>query len=175
MSNPCISRWGLNTFWHNFWFNDYNYSYNYNQDKLISQIINIFLFYGVNLTYNIFANRYWYSKNFNQLRIKTYQRWVIRKPNQFGEVMKYSLRQEADSIFLMKLWILKYGNWFVINQYWFQPLKKKKTYSKRENPNHLDNLNIANISTFKLNFSRIKSLLNTNLTMKTFNSSYYNF
>lgn len=174
MSNPCINRWGLNTFWHNFWYTDFNYAYNQKQDKIFSTLIQIFLFNGVNLTYNLFANQYWYSKNYSQLAIKSYQRWITRKPNQFGEIMRYSLRQEADCVFPMKIWILKYSNWIVINQYWFQPLKKKRQVGIKESPKHLDALNVVKTR----NFSQIRSfktLLSKNLFNQLLTHNYYQF
>lgn len=174
MSNPCINRWGLNTFWHNFWYTDFNYSYNYRQDQIFSQLVNIYIFYGVNLTYNIFANLYWYAKQYKHLSIKTYQRWIVRKPNQFGEIMQYSLRQEADCVFPMKIWILKYSHWVIINQYWFHPLKKKRSFKIHGNPNHLDSLNVATVSTLS-NIRRLKTLFSTHFLKKLLYPNYYQF
>jgi len=174
MSNPCINRWGLNTFWHNFWYADFNYSYNQKQDKIFSTLIQIFLFNGVNLTYNLFANQYWYSKNYSQLSTKSYQRWITRKPNQFGEIMRYSLRQEADCVFPMKIWILKYSHWVVINQYWFQPLKKKRQRGIKESPKHLDALNSAAPNQFG-QLRTFKTLLSKTLLTQLLHREYYKF
>ena len=174
MSNPCINRWGLNTFWHNFWYSDFDYAYNQKQDKIFSTLIQIFLFNGVNLTYNLFTNRYWYFKNYSELSIKSYQRWITRKPNQFGEIMRYSLRQEADCVFPMKIWILKYSNWIVINQYWFQPLKRRKQRGTKESPNHLDSLNT--VTPQHLGHLRsFKTLLLKNLFLNLVTTRYYQF
>ena len=174
MSNPCINRWGLNTFWHNFWYDDFKYAYSLKQDKIFSKLIHTFLFSGVNLTYNLFANNYWYAKNYSQLSIKTYQRWVTRKPNQFGEIMRYSLRQEADCVFPMKIWILKYSHWVIINQYWFQPLKNKRSLNRKESPKHLDSLNLVSKETLE-NVRQFKTLMSKNLLKTLVKRSYYTF
>jgi len=174
MSNPCINRWGMNTFWHNFWYDDFKFAYSHKQDKIFSNLIHIFLFNGVNLTYNLFINSYWYAKKYTQLSTKTYQRWITRKPNQFGEIMRYSLRQEADCVFPMKIWILKYSHWIIINQYWFQPLKKRRGQSRRESPNHLDSLNSVNLKTFS-NVRKFKTLMSTSLLREVVQKPYYTF
>ena len=174
MSNPCINRWGLNTFWSNMWFTDFNYSSTYRQDSIFIKLIELYLFYGLNLTYNVFTNRYWYSTYFDHLAIKSYRRWVIRKPNQFGEIMKYSLRQEADCLFPMKIWLMRYDNWLVINQYWFNPLKRKRMVKANENPNHLDSLNL--LSTPQINrIQRFKNLFLRNVVTRHLRVLYYCF
>ena len=174
MSNPSVNRWGLNTFWHNFWYTDFQYSYNVQQDHIFTKLIHLFLFYGVNLTYNIFASSYWYAKQYSHLTINSYQRWIHRKPNQFGEILKYSLRVEADSIFLMKIWILRYGKWVVINQYWFQPLKKRAFKVITEDPDHVDSVNLIKQSK-KFNLRKIKTLLSRTLIQKLTTNQYYRF
>ena len=174
MSNPSINRWGLNTFWWNFWFNDFSYSSSYKHDQVFIKLTELYLFYGVNLSYNIFANPYWYASNFQHLSIPAYRRWIVRKPNQFGEVMRYSLRNEADCLFPMKIWILRYGNWLIINQYWFHPLKKKKVLNARLNPNHLDSIHILSHSDSKI-LIKFKSLMLKALLAKQFKALYYKF
>jgi len=174
MSNPSINRWGLNTFWHNFWYNDFNYAHSHNLDMAVSKLIHTFLFSGLTLSYNIFANDYWYSKKYEHLRIKGYHRWITRKPNKFGEILKFSLRKEADSVFLMKLWILKYGDWFIVNQYWFQPFKQKKRFFIKKNPSHLDSMTIINEAS-KNDIRRFKTLLTFDYLNKIFSKEYYSF
>lgn len=174
MSNPCINRWGFNTFWHHFWYKDFDMAYEHKQDQIFSKLLRIFLFYGINLSYNIFANNYWYNHSYSQLSIKTYQRWITRKPNQFGEVVQLSVRKEADCIFPMKLWILKYSQWVVINQYWFQPIKKRRLLKSNDDPRHLDS--ITTIRTKNLNVIRkIKTVFSKLVLARLFKSSYYRF
>lgn len=174
MSSPLINRWGLNSFWHNYWYDDFRQSLQYKQDELFTKLIHIFLFHGINFTYNLFANKYWYNTQFKHLVTKSYFRWITRRPNQFGEVLTYSLRQEQDCLFPMKIWIIKYSKWVVINQYWFQPLKFKRNTKGYENPNHLDILHHKSQvghSTLRLT----KTLFSVQLFQKMFRLNYYKF
>ena len=167
MSNPCINRWGMNTFWHNFWFNDFEYSVNIRQDKAITTLITTFIFYGINMSYNIFSNPYWYSKFFSKLSLKTYQRWITYIPKG-KEVLAetYSIRQEADCIFPMKLWILKYSHWVIINQYWFNPFKGRRRKIKLlENPNHIDSCSLKKQYQLK-SVRRLQTIIQFNTFLK---------
>jgi hypothetical protein len=177
MSNPLINRWGLNTFWYNLWFTDYNFKNFYNQDKIFSQLLNVYLFNGLNLPYNIFANQYWYSKLFYRTTAPSYYKWITRKGSQFGELVRYSLRLETECLFPMKLWILRYNNWIILNQYWFYPLKKKLSSFRglsSLNSSHKDAFNLVN-SGRSLNITRLKTLITVNfLKLPSFNY-YYRF
>jgi len=174
MSNPCINRWGLNTIWYNFWYKDFDFAYEHKQDCIFSKLLTLFLFYGVNLTYNIFANTYWYSTAYTKLAIRSYQRWITRKPNQFGEVVHLSVRKEADCVFPMKLWILKYSHWIIINQYWFQPIKKRRVWSANEDPRHLDSVSIFPSKNQTI-LQKIKTIVSKTFLKKVYNSPYYQF
>ena len=176
MSNPCINRWGLNTFWHNFWFNDFDYAINLRQDKSLSILITTFIFYGVNLTYNIFSNKYWYLNLYKNLKSPTYYRWITYKPSGKEELAEnYRIRQEADCIFPMKIWILKYGSWLIINQYWFNPFKgRRRPMRLSENPNHIDSLSLIPTSNLT-NIRRLKTLLSKSFFLQLKKKLYYNF
>lgn len=177
MSNPLINRWGLNIFWYNLWFTDYNFKTFYNQDKIFSQLVYLYLFYGLKLPYNIFANKYWYSFNLYSIRFLPYSKWITRRGSQFGELVRYSLRVETECLFPMKLWILKYSNWVILNQYWFYPLKIKLSLSNKFNLNnmpHADSFNlIKNNKSFKIN--KIKALMTTNFIRAFLSNYYYRF
>lgn len=174
MSNPSINRWGVSTFWHNFWYNDFNYAFILRQDDIFTKLIHIFLIHGINMTYNFFANNYWYLKHFSHLQFLPYQRWVTRKSDQTGKEIKFVIRKEVDAVFLMKLWILRYGNWLIINQYWFRPFKGKRRRRKGENPNHLDSFNFSNTPN-RYDFVKMKTLLMQQLIKKVAIKSYYQF
>jgi len=88
--------------------------------------------------------------------------------------MRYSLRQEADCVFPMKIWILKYSHWIVINQYWFQPLKKKRQRGIKESPKHLDALNSAAPNQFG-QLRTFKTLLSKTLLTQLLHREYYQF
>ena len=174
MSNPSINRWGLNIFWYNFWFTDSHCAKALNQDALFSKLLHIYLFYGINLTYNLFANKYWYASNYYKLSVASYMRLITRKGAQFGELVQYSLRKEADCVFPMKLWILKYSHWIVINQYWFHPLKKSKKIRTLGDSLSQDSFHITKHSKL-VNLRKLKTLLSFNFLKSTLYMNYYKF
>ena len=177
MSNPCINRWGLNTFWHNFWYTDFDYAAGHKQDYAFSRLVTTFLFYGIGVSYNIFANTYWYSQAYSLLSQKTYYRWVTKRDIKYGEKKTFNLRLEADCVFPMKLWILKYSQWFIINQYWFHPLKKYRPLIGQEHPDHRDSVNVVK-PLRNLKFSALrkaKVLFSKNFLRRILYSNYYRF
>lgn len=176
MSNPCINRWGLNTFWHNFWFSDFDYSIQVRQDKAFSLLIKTFIFYGISFSYNIFANKYWYLHLYKHLSIPAYSRWVTYTPSGKKELSEnYTIRQEADCIFPMKIWILKYGHWVIINQYWFNPFKGRRKIMKiLDNPTQLDSFTALTKVSYK-NYRRIKTILTQTYFNKLKKTYYYHF
>ena len=125
MSNPCINRWGINTFWHNFWYSDNHYSYNLKQDDIFTKLLAIYLFHGITLPKMFFSHKYWYAKNAKSFVLPTYFR-LYNLPK-IGDKYKPTciIRQTKDSTFLFKLFIIKYDTWIIINQTWFKPHKKK--------------------------------------------------
>lgn len=164
----------MNTFWYSFWYSDNNYAANLKQDVAFTRLINTFLFYGLNLPHNIFANLYWYSKNFKRNEFPTYFRWVNAVSKAFGETTRYQLRNEIDCVFPMRLWLLRYGNWLIINLYWFQPFKRKRKMRVGFDKTEGDDFIISTPN----NLSNIKKL-KTLLSLKFFNyairKSYYKF
>lgn len=173
MSNPCINRWGLNTFWHNFWFTDFKYAINLREDKAFSALVRIFIFYGLNLSYNLFSSKYWYSHLYSHLSAKNYYRWVTYTPSGKKELSEnYVIRKEADCIFPMKIWILRYGNWIVINQYWFNPFKGRRKIMKIiDNPNHINTFKAIKFPQYK-NYRRIKTIF-SRVYLNNLRSRYY--
>lgn len=174
MSSPLINRWGLNTFWHNMWFSDYNYASNYNQDRIFTTLIKTYLFYGLRLPYNLFANAYWYQRSYYKLSVATYYRWITRKGAQFGELIRYSLRNEADCLFPMKLWILRYDQWLVINQYWFHPLKTKTPVRSLMENRHTDTFHFLRHSNLNA-LKRLKKLTSIAFLRTYTKTNYYTF
>lgn len=174
MSNPSINRWGVNTFWYSFWYSDTKYSENVKQDALFIKLLNIYLYFGVSVSSNLFANLYWYSKQYALLQLPTYTRQLVVKNPLLQTQSTYSLRQKTESIYPMKLWLLKYNNWIVINLYWFQPLKRKNSSSKIKTVTTRDLFTISESPT-TISLRKLKTLF----SIKFFNSLntklYYQF
>ena len=132
MSNPCLNRWGSSTFWSVFWYSDNYYAKNLQQDRIFEKLLNIYLFYGLQTKSTFFLSNYWfYSKPLNSnLSLKSpmenpnnYFRWFEYHDSGLGKKFKDCLREKTTDVYMMKLWILKFVNWIVINVYWFKPIK----------------------------------------------------
>ena len=174
MSNPSINRWGINTFWYSFWYSDTRYSENLKQDSLFIKLLNIYLYFGVNVSSNIFSNLYWYSKQSALLQFPLYSRQFVVKNPLLQTQSSYSLRQKTESIYPMKLLLLKYNNWVVINLYWFQPLKKKNIHLKSKSTNTRDLFMVPESQTM-ISIRKLKTLFSVNFFTKLNTKLYYKF
>ena len=174
MSNPSINRWGVNTFWYSFWYSDTRYSENLKQDSLFIKLLNIYLYYGVNISSNIFSNSYWYSKQFTFLQFPSYSRQLTVKNPLLQTQSSYSLRQKTESIYPMKLWLLKYNNWIVINLYWFQPLKKKNANLKTKTVMTRDLFTVPELPTMT-SVRKLKTIFSIKFFNQLNQKLYYQF
>jgi hypothetical protein len=136
MSNPCLNRWGSNIFWKAFWYSDNHYSANVQQDRFFETLILTYLFYGLRLNINPFVNPFWYNNNKFSVewrlpnREKVYYRWNTKYDLLTEGPIYYQTRTKAKDLYLMRIWILKFVKFIVLNLYWFQPFKKKKSIRK---------------------------------------------
>jgi len=131
MSHPSINRWGSNTFWKALWYSDISYSANLKQDLFFEKLVKTYLRYGIDTTPLAFVKPFWYQLNqkFITERSKRYALRYERPYTQWDKMAEEYIhaiaRKGQDTFYLMRLWILKFSNWVLINLYWFQPLKKK--------------------------------------------------
>ena len=128
MSNPCINRWGLNSFWHHYWFSDTKYALNLQHDRLILELLQTFIKYGSNVHKLTFWNPFWYKKNIQPSNTNSnyLYRWVTMYSKSADTNSTYRLRKEGEEIFLARTSFLKLNSWLIVNFYWFQPDKSKK-------------------------------------------------
>lgn len=174
MSNPCINRWGMNTFWYNFWYSDNNYASQVKQDKIFIKLINIYLIYGLSVPHNVFANLYWYAKHFKKLDFPSYFRWFTTKDTGRGKVETYAIRKSIDCVFPMRLWLLRYDNWLIINLYWFRPFKNKKRHSGFFDRSTHDTFHLQLPETTNA-IRKLKTLLSVEFFNYVVTKSYYKF
>lgn len=133
MSNPCINRWGLNSFWHHYWFSDSRYGMNLQQDRLILSLLQTFVKYGSSAHREVFWNSFWYKTHDPAINIQHNQfyRWLTVNNKDDSAASTYRLRIESEEIFPARISFLKFNSWLIINFYWFQPDKGKKRRSLR--------------------------------------------
>lgn len=165
----------MNTFWYRFWYSDTNYASNINQDRNFTKLINLYIYYGLSVPHNLFYSNYWYKNSLRTLNLPQYYRHLTLKNRVLGVDTNYRLRNKTTDIYPMKLWILKYDHWIVINFYWFQPNKKKSTGKFRSGRQfeavHLGKQQIQ----LKNNLRKIKTLFSLNLMRLFLKKQYYIF
>lgn len=128
MSNPCINRWGLNSLWRHYWYSDSRYAVNLQHDKLIIELVYIYLNYGSDLSTQNYWSPFWYKTNPrpNKENIDNYYRWTSVYDPEAQEHITYRFRKNReDETFETRVNILKFQSWIVFNLYWFQPDKKR--------------------------------------------------
>lgn len=133
MSNPCVNRWGLTTFWHNYWHSDLRYSLYLQQDKLFTTLVQLYLAYGTVYGSIFFQNLFWYKSTNKESKhsLQTYYRWVTTRGREDHEIATSRLRLTSPETFHTRISLLRLNSWFLINIYWFQPDKQKNKRAKR--------------------------------------------
>jgi len=176
MSNPCINRWGLNSFWHHYWYSDSRYALNVHQDKIFITLLQTFLLYGLRAPTNWFWNKHWYKTSVSsatELPLKDYYRWITIYHENIKSIETYRLRLKSDEHFQTRINVLKFDSTVVVNVYWFQPDKKLKKRLKRMPPTSRTQSVLArNASASGL--KKLRTLTNR-LTSPTFLTNNYQF
>ena len=137
MSNPVVNRLGLNLFWYQFWYSDIRYSDYVQQDALIRLLIEIYLRYGANFSTTLFYNPYWYktTKLYSIFNTLKYYRWASVTNKVFKTSTTYRFRISNDNAIFMRLSLLRFNSWLLINLFWFQP-NKFHSYLQRNSMEH---------------------------------------
>lgn len=128
MSNPCINRWGLNSFWHHYWYSDSRYASYLQHDDLALNLVQTYLTYGSNVDSKIFWNKYWFKSSTppQTPHLARYYRWVTVNNKTLHTINTYRLRLSSEETFQMRASVLRLNSWLVVNLYWFQPDKNKR-------------------------------------------------
>ena len=175
VSNPSINRWGLNTLWHRFWFKDWGYASTVNQDRNINSLVETYLLHGLDIPRYFFFNPYWYNEKVSVIKRPLYFRWIMAKNKTLGFRTMYRLRTQTTDFYPMKIWILRYSRWLIINFYWFQPNK----YKRRKVQKRWSSVELTSTPYFKTFDNglkrRLKTLLSFGFLKKTLNHKYYLF
>ena len=180
MSNPCLNRWGSNIYWEKLWYSQKHYANNLKQDSLFLELVNTFLFYGVEIPKPLYISKYWHHLNLWLERpkydsyYKSYYRWHSYNNFHTGEFCEYRLKVETKDIYPMKVWVFKFNNWILINFYWYQP--NKKTVRKANYRHRMNFVNVFYKSTPELSsLRRYKLFLSKNLFSIFYRRHFYTF
>ena len=165
----------MHTYWTSLWYSDTHYSNNLKQNLIIENLIKIFFSYGLLQYSNIFKHNYWFKIKSNAylspIKWKRYFRTLNNRNVDFYNDSKL-LRNEKKDTYPMKLWIVKFNQWLIINYYWFQPKKNKKYSIKAKNTFvYFDTQKKKNLNLFY----RLKVLLIYNFIIKTGKRLKYKF
>lgn len=176
MSNPCINRWGLNAFWHNYWYSDSRYSLYLQQDKLFTTLVQLYLAYGTSYGSTFFRRAFWYktATPTPQTKLEIYYRWITTRGREAHEVATARLRLSTAENFQTRVSVLRLNSWFVINIYWFQPDKLKNKRSKRTRV-HYSVTPITPIQTTLAPLSKLNTSIRALTTASLLPSLNYNF
>jgi hypothetical protein len=124
-SNPCINRWGLNSFWSSYWYADLKYYQFLQQDVMFHTILKIYLNYGAEAPQTFFQDKRWYKKQNYKFRptIHLDYRWLTRHEVDLGYSIKYIFRIPNIETFDSRITLMRYNKWYIISASWCQPDK----------------------------------------------------
>lgn len=136
MSNPCVNRWGLNTFWQHYWYSDSRYALLANQDRIFIQLVQTYLRYGSGLPVSLFWNKYWFKTSVEPKQLPLTKRYRIASfyDESTFSWQKYQARLEGNEFFQTRISILRLDSWLLLNLYWFQPDKRRRSRLPRIKP-----------------------------------------
>lgn len=179
MSNPQINRWGSNLIWYNFWYSDRIYDKQVQQDRIFSQLLETYLTYGLESYSNRFGNLYWYKNSKLLILPGSYYRYAtVRRPVvKIVTILRF--RSSLKDQYRMRIWILRYSNWLVINMYWFHPNKNKKRkvtqlVRKKLAYDYISTDNIMHPTTYR-RFVALRSFTHFKTFDNILEANYYNF
>lgn len=177
MSNPLINRWGSNLLWYNFWYADTTYGQQVQQDRVFTQLLETYLTYGLESPYRRFTNEYWYKKKTSVIPTSAYYRHVTIDRPEIKSATRFRLRSSLIDFYRMKVWILRYDKWLIINMYWFHPNKKRVTFKSLQNKIEHDYVTIhpSFKTTAYRRFFTVYKLTNLKKLTQTASSSFYVF
>lgn len=176
MSNPCINRWGLNSFWQHYWYSDSKYALNLRQDKIFIELVQVYLTYGSNVPSTLFWNSYWYKTNPapRSSVLRNYYRWSTVYNETLDSLNTYRLRLDGDEFFQTRVSILRFDSWILLNLYWFQPDKRRKKRLSRTRPEvHTEAVN--SLRTSPSSFRKIRSTIAITALKSQANRDLYEF
>ena len=164
MGYPVITRLGLNQFWYRHWYSDTNFKENLKQDNSFVSLIKFYLNYGLTFSNNVFFHEYFFNKNLKWIRLsninlnnKFFRKFYFSN-SLLGIEHSYFLRYKTGEYFPLRIWLIKYSNWIIINFTCFKPVKTK-TKTKKLINKEFSSVNPAfSINSSKTSFIRYKIL-----------------
>ena len=172
INNPCVNRWGINSFWSHYWYSDKRYNQFLQQDIMFTTLIKTYVYYGAEAPPRFLQDKMWYKRS--NLLIENWlpyeNRWYTKVEIDLGYTVAYILRRESPEIFETRWNILRFNKWVVFNVRWLQPNKtKKKKRNKALTSGFTVNAKKSKTDTSKM--SRIISRFSSSLKYTNFKST----
>jgi hypothetical protein len=141
MGYPVITRLGVSQFWYHHWYSDKTYFLNTKQDRLLLELIKLYLDYGLSFQHNIFFHEYYFSPKLRKRRVNQsilnlrYFRRFFFSNYTLGIEHSYFLRYHSGEYFPFRFWLMRHSGWIIVCFNCFKPVKikpNKKNFIKRE-------------------------------------------
>lgn len=136
ISNPSISRWGINLFWYKYWFQDFYKQLNIQKDIIFETLVYYYIFFGFQFSHNHLKNIRWLSSkhfpkdDFKNFTLQYYREVEISNKYNYDIVLDI-FRIKSSDLLHSRFWLMKFQNWIIINFYAFQPNKRNKLSVKK--------------------------------------------
>ena len=113
-------------FWYNYWFTDFKYHAPLYQDRALRTFFYVYVNYGLFFPSHPLMGKYWYrGKDIKIDYDSAYNTKCFRFHNTpydendtFG---KYTTRAKLSCIYLSRMWILRFADWFILCFYALRP------------------------------------------------------
>lgn len=165
ISSPIVTRFGSKQLWHKHWYTDLNshYSTILNSIKVIENLLEVYLNYGLDFTSNPLIRDYWVNSKFKGFSpLNNRWRWFRKMFYRNARVKfeySYVIRRHSGEYFPFKLWVLRFSGWFIFLKSSFKPMKFKVRKLRRSN------FRLSKIASNLKGFSKVQNFSRVKLTI----------
>lgn len=168
INNPCVNRWGLNTFWNHYWYSDTKYALFLQQDSILTLLIKTYITYGGHPALKSYRNSYWIHRSHishSDRSTRDYRHCTVHE-KELNYFYRFRLRLESAERFESQWVVLRFNHWVVLSISWFQPDKQLNKRLKKSAASNLlisSSPNVNKQAVQALRTSRLASLVHHSL------------
>jgi len=166
MGYPVITRLGISQFWYSHWYADTrnNYLRNFENSQIFIKLLKLYLKYGLLFSNPIFFHEHFFQRYSKSTRsaisirnLRYYRKFYFSNYNLSIE-HSYLLRYRTGEYFPLRLWLIKYSNWFVLCFNAFKPIKRKANFKVKLKSEYYATATSLEINRDAIKFNRFKLL-----------------